>query len=95
MYLLIAVDAMWLNKKFEIEGKPGKWQIRTDPAFIPPRHRQANQGSKIAFNGRDIRQDMADVLNGEMVYDDPNQNKGTSGNPSASSFKQRYMGSQG
>lgn len=95
MYLLIALDAMWLNKKLEIEGKTGKWQIRTDPAFIPPRHRQANQGSRIAFNGRDIRQDMADVLNGEMVYDDPTQNKGTSGNPSASSFKQKYMGSQG
>tara|TARA_B100001113_G_scaffold353291_1_gene357051 strand:- start:1911 stop:3608 length:1698 start_codon:yes stop_codon:yes gene_type:complete len=95
MYLLIALDAMWLNKKLEIEGKSGKWQIRTDPEFIPPKHRQANQGATKAFNGRDIRQDMADVLNDEMVFDDPTQNNGKSGNPNATSFKQKYMGKQG
>ena len=95
MYLLIALDAMWLNKKLEIDGKSGKWQIRTDPEFIPLKHRQDNQGPKITFNGRDIRQDMADVLNDEMVFDDPTQNNGKSGNPNATSFKQKYMGKQG
>ena len=88
-YLLIVLDAMWLNKKMKVHNKNGEAMLKAAPEFDP--ETTTAEDAKVRFNGRDVKGDMESVLNDEMTFDDPNQKAG----PTATSFKQRYMGKTG